>query len=172
MIEYCAMRLAPAKLWKTMTPEQRVAAADAFWRDADSPDGVNEQHVEAVLAIARRLNFRPKSVQSEPIDRRARQLAHLPDVSDAVATRALIAYHLAHQRPMMGAFLDALGIAHENGLIQAETVPAPDRAKLTAAVETLSAQFPAPDVRLYLNTLLTQDPDTWGGLNDLPALAS
>ena len=35
-----------------------------------------------------------------------------------MAGRALILYHLAEQRPMMGAFLDALGIAHENGLIR------------------------------------------------------
>ena len=31
-----------------------------------------------------------------------------------------------HQRPMMGAFLDALGIAHEEGLINEESPKAPD----------------------------------------------
>jgi hypothetical protein len=154
-----------------MTPEQRLAAAEAFWREGEEEGGVHEQHVEAVLTIARRLNFRPKSVQALSIDRRAKQLAHLPDVSDAVATRALIAYHLAHQRPMMGAFLDALGIAHENGLIPTETVPAQDPAKLKAAAESLSAGFPPADVELYLKTLVTQDPDTWGGLAKLPQLA-
>ena len=35
-------------------------------------------------------------------------------------------YHLERQRPMMGAFLDLLGIAHENGLINEENVIKPD----------------------------------------------
>ena len=80
------------------------------------------QHVEAIAAIARRMNFRTKSVQALPIDRKARQLAQLTDVSDAVATRALIAYHFSAQRPMMAAFLNALGVANDNGLITADDV--------------------------------------------------
>jgi hypothetical protein len=63
----------------------------------------------------------PKTVVSLDVDRKARHLATLGSVPDSTAARALIVYHLAEQRPMMGAFLDALGIAHENGLIQAET---------------------------------------------------
>jgi hypothetical protein len=77
--------------------------------------------------------------------------------------RALVVYHLAEKRPMMGAFLDALGIAHENGLIQQDNV-APDPAKIDAAAEALTSQFPLADVSLYLNTLLCQDPQTWGAL--------
>ena len=30
--------------------------------------------------------------------------------------------------------------------------------------EQLTQQFPADDVRLYLTTLLCQDPETWGAL--------
>ena len=55
-------------------------------------------------------------------ERKARHLATLGALPDAMAARALIIYHLAEQRPMMGAFLDALGIAHENGLIQEDAV--------------------------------------------------
>ena len=100
-------------------------------------------------------------------DRKARHLATVPNVPDTLAARALIVYHLAEQRPMMGAFLDALGIAHENGLIQQDDVK-PDRAKLASAAAALAANYPARDVALYLNTLLCQDPETWGGLRDLP----
>jgi hypothetical protein len=35
-------------------------------------------------------------------------------------------------------------------------------------VAGLAAQFPLDDVILYLNTLLCQDPETWGGV--APAL--
>jgi len=43
-----------------------------------------------------------------PIDRRTKLLAQMSDVSDAVATRALIAYHFTTRRDLMAAFLDLL----------------------------------------------------------------
>ncbi len=104
-----------------MPLEKRVLAAEAFWLDRDSPE-VDVQQMEAVATLARRLNFRARSIQALPVARRARHLAQLGDVGDTVATRALIAYHFSHQRPLMGAFLDALGIAHDNGLITEEDV--------------------------------------------------
>ena len=83
-----------------------------------------------------------------------------------MAARALVVYHLAEQRPMMGAFLDALGIAHENGVIQEDDVK-PDAEKIGPASDQIAKDFPAADVSLYLNTLLCQDPGTWGGLQDV-----
>ena len=94
----------------------------------------------------------------------------MSDVSETIATRALIAYHLTAQRPMMGAFLDALGISHEDGLITDEDVKAPAKEKVAAAAATLAGSHAADDVSLYLNTLLTQDPDTWASLDGLPQL--
>ena len=150
------------RLWKTMTPAQRLAAAEAFWRDEEAAD----EQVQAVMLIAQQKNFRPKSVMALDVERRSRQLATIVNLPDALAARVLIVYHLARQRPMMRAFLDALGIAHEDGLIQEEHVK-PDPAKLEPAASTIRAQFPGEDVSLYLNTLLVQDPDTWRGLQNI-----
>jgi hypothetical protein len=149
-----------------MPADKRVTAAAAFWRDTDSPE-IAAQHAEAVGMLARRLNFRVRSLQALPIERRARHLAQVSDVSDSVATRALIAYHFEAQRPLMAAFLDALGIAHENGLITAEDVSAPAPDILTTAVQTVRASFPSDDVELYLRTLATLDGDTWTHLDGL-----
>jgi hypothetical protein len=151
--------LTPSRLWKMMTPEQRQRAARAFWSDEEAAD----DQLQAVLLIAQQKKFRPKSVVALDLDRKTRQLASLLALPDQLAARALIVYHLAEQRPMMGAFLDALGIKHVNGLIEDEAVK-PDAEKLGAAVGRLSAEYPADDVRLYLQTLLCQDPETWGGL--------
>jgi len=150
-----------------MPLERRLSAANAFWQDENGAD----QQIEAIVAIAQKLKFRPRSVQTQPLEKKSRQLAHISDVSETVATRALIAYHLAEERAMMGAFLDALGIAHEDGLISAEDTPPPDAAKCASASKTLAEKFPADRVALYLNTLLTQDPDTWAALDGLPQLA-
>ena len=143
-----------------MPSERRIEAAELFWSDEES----EEQQVEAVAAIAGHMKFRSKSVFALPIERKARYLAGLPTVSDAVAARALVHYHLERQRPMMGAFLDALGISHENGLITAETMSPPDRERLKTAVAELASSHPAEDVALYFSTLVSQDPDTWGDL--------
>lgn len=156
----------PSRLWKDLPVETRVRAAEAFWRDDTSPE-VQVQHVEATLLLAKRLNFRPKSVLALPIERRARHLAQVNDVSDAVATRALIAYHFADMRPLMAAFLDALGIGHDQGLITDEQVEAPTRDRLAAAVETLKATFGSDDVDLYVKTLAVLDSDTWRHLEGL-----
>jgi hypothetical protein len=158
------MSLRPAEIWKSLPIDTRVAVADAFWRDDQSQD-IQAQHVEAVVALARRLNFRPKSLQALPVERRAKQLAQMDDVSDGVATRALIAFHFTAKRPLMGAFLDALGIAHDQGLITADEVAPPARERLVEAARALKGGFPDEDVSLYLRTLSALDGDTWGQLD-------
>jgi hypothetical protein len=157
----------PARLWKELTPDQRLAAADAFWRDTTSPE-IEAQHVEAIIMLARRLNFRTRSMQALPIDQRARHLARVSDVSDGIATRALIAYHFAVKRPLMSAFLDALQIPHDQGLITAETVTPPTEEALTRAVEALRPTFDMADVDLYLRTLSALDGETWANADRLP----
>ncbi len=150
----------PSQLWKQLSPERKLRAAEAFWRDENASVG----QAEALGTIAQGIKFRIKSVLSMPVEKKAKQLVALPAVSEMVAARLLVAYHLVHQRPMMGAFLDALGIAHEEGLISEEDIQPPDPVKLKAASKTLAASYPAEDVTLYLSTLTWQDPDTWGGL--------
>lgn len=152
----------PSKLWRKMPAERRIAAAELFWSDDQSTD----QQLEAVAALAAHMKFRAKSVISLPLEKKARYLSTLPSVSDAVAARALVNYHLERQRPMMGAFLDSLGIAHENGLISEDSVAKPDPDTLKTAASGLAGQYPAEDVNLYLSTLVSQDPDTWGALAD------
>jgi hypothetical protein len=146
-----------------MTHELRQQAARAFWLDEDATD----DQVQAVMLIAQQKKFRPKFILGLDIDRKARHLATLGSLPDAIAARVLIVYHLAEQRPLMGTFLDALGIKHEDGLIQDDEVN-PDPAKIGPAAAQIAQQFPAEHVSLYLNTLLCQDPQTWGVLEELP----
>jgi hypothetical protein len=149
-----------------MPAERRVTAAELFWSDDQS----TEQQIEAVAALAAHMKFRTKSVIGLPLDKKAKYLATLPTVSDSVAARALVSYHLERHRPMMGAFLDSLGIAHENGLINDENISKPDGEKLKSAASELAAKYPKEDVSLYFSTLVSQDPDTWGDLAVLSAV--
>jgi hypothetical protein len=157
----------PSRLWKQMTAGQRLRAAAALWGDGDA----SSDQTQAAQIIAKHMKFRPKTVSGLDVDRKARYLASVADLPDELAARLLVVYHLAEQRPMMGAFLDVLGIPHENGLIQDDAVT-PDPAKTTAAVAAIAREYPGPDVSLYLNTLLCQDPETWAVLQGAPEVGA
>jgi hypothetical protein len=157
----------PSQLWKQLSPERKLLAAEAFWRDENAA----VEQADAIATISQRIKFRAKSVMNMPLDKKTRQLAGMAGVSELVAARLLVAYHLAQQRPMMRAFLDALGIKHEDGLIEDEDVEAPPAEALKDAAKTLGASFPGEDVSLYLSTLIWQDPETWGALVEAPETA-
>jgi hypothetical protein len=158
----------PSRIWRRLPLERRMEAARAFWQSED--EASQTEQLEAIVALSRHMKFRPQSMQAMPLDKRAKYLAQLPAMTDSIAARALVSYHLAHQRPMMASFLDALGIAHEDGLITAENVEPPARAALGQAAANLTREYPAQDVSLYLSTLHAQDPQTWAGLAGLPQL--
>jgi hypothetical protein len=152
------------QLWKRLPEEKRLRAAEAFWND----DEAIEQQVEAMTLLARRLNARPKFIQAMPNDKKARYLASYPGMPEVLASRLLVAYHLTLQRELLKAFLDGVGIPHEDGLITTDPEAPPDAERLATAARDLDERFPQDDVSIYLGTLLTQDPDTWAGLTELP----
>jgi hypothetical protein len=158
----------PSQLWKQLSAERRLQAADAFWRDDEA---ANEQ-AEAIGIIAQRIKFRLKSVISMPVEKKAQYLVGLPAVSEILAARLLVTYHLAHQRPMMGSFLDALGIAHKEGIIADEEMKPPSPDALKNAAAAIAKSYPPDEVSLYLSTLMWQDPETWGALAELPEAAA
>jgi len=149
-----------SQLWKQLPEDEKIRAAEAFWRE---PEGI-EQQVEAMALLAQRLKARPRYIQSLPVEKRARHLAHFPSMPDVLVARLLVSYHLAHQRPMMAAFLDAIGLAHDNGLITEESPEPISAEKIAAGTQALAASFPPAAVKLYFSTLLAQDPGTWKGL--------
>jgi hypothetical protein len=157
----------PSQLWKRLSSERKLLAADAFWQDENAA----AEQAEAIVMIAQRIKFRTRSVQTLPREKKSRHLVNLGAVSEMVAARLLVAYHLYHQRAMMATFLDALGITHENGLIADEELQPPSADRLREGARAISAAFPADDVALYLSTLMWQDPETWAGLAELPELA-
>jgi hypothetical protein len=146
-----------------MPMERRIDAAGLFWEDEHSAD----QQMEAIASIATHMKFRPRSVVGLDPAKRAKYLAQLPTVTDAIAARALVNYHLERQRPMMGAFLDLLGIPHDNGLINEEHIAKPDPERVKQAAKDLATTYPPEDVSLYLATLVSQDPETWESLVDV-----
>jgi hypothetical protein len=148
------------RLWKHLPPEERLAAATAFF--AEPPP---ELAGTALGALVKARHLRPQAARALAPDAQARILATVLDPGEPLAHGLLVSFHLAQRRPLLGAFLDALSLPHEDGVLKEETEPAPpvDVEKARSAVAAL-VSFPAGQVRTYLNTLWLQDPERWGAL--------
>jgi len=153
------------RLWKHFPPEERLAAATAFF--AEPPP---ELAGTALGALVKARHLRPQAARALAPDAQARILATVLDPGEPLAQGLLVSLHLAHRRPLLGAFLDALSLPHENGVLKEETEPAPPVGveKARSAVAAL-ASFPVDQVRTYLNTLWLQDPERWGALEAVAA---
>jgi hypothetical protein len=152
------------KLWKALTPEERVQGISAALDDDENGWVKNTTRG----AVAGALKFRPQTVATWPRAKLVSEAARLPLDDVQLLGAYLIDLHLGHRRPMMAAFLDALGIPNDKGRIDSEnTELAPlESGRLAAAADALMATFPADDIVVYFLTLLLQDAPTWGGLAD------
>jgi hypothetical protein len=149
------------RLWKHLTPQERLAAATRFWNEPPQ-----EVVGTALAAIIKARRLRPQVARSLPLEARARAVASLLDPGEPLAASLLVALHLGERRPILGAFLDALGFPHEDGILTeaADQLPRPEVDAARRAATALLPAFPARDVAVYLNTLWLQDPDRWAAL--------
>jgi hypothetical protein len=150
------------KLWKALTPEERALGISAAL--ADDENGWVKTTTRGAVAAA--LKFRPQTVATWPKAKLVSEAARLPLDDVQLLSAYVVDLHLGHRRPMMAAFLDALGIPNDHGRIDSETteVGPQDPAAVRKAADTIAAQFPADEVVTYFLTLLLQDAAVWNGL--------
>jgi hypothetical protein len=160
-----AFETSATRLWKNLRPEERLRAAAVFF--AEPPP---ELAGTALGALVKARHLRPQAARSLEPEAQARILATVLDPGEPLAQGLLVGLHLADRRPLLGAFLDALALPHEDGILTdaAEAAPPVDDARARAAVGALGG-FPADQVRTYLNTLWLQDPERWRALEGTAA---
>jgi hypothetical protein len=148
------------RLWKSLPAEDRRAATSAFFAEPPA-----ELAGAALTALVKARNLRPQAARALAPDAQARILATVLDPGEPLAQGLLVSLHLGYRRALLGAFLDALALPHEDGVLkeEADSVAPVDVAKAKAAVAAVAAH-PAGEVRTYLNTLWLQDPDRWAAL--------
>jgi len=151
------------RLWKSLTPEERLAAATHFWKE---PPAEVAGTALGVLVKARHL--RPQAARALEPAAQARILATVLEPGEPLAAALLVALHLGERRPILAAFLDALSLPHEDGLLKPETEPPPalDQDTARRAVSAL-APFARHQVTTYLNTLWLQEPERWSILEKM-----
>ena len=156
-------RLGPARVWRSLDRSAREQAARAMWTSND-----DDVRLEASMALARQLRFRPQFVATLPLAKRVGYLARQVRPDDSLAGSLLLALHLGDRRTLLATFLDALGIPHDDGIIDEDhELRSPDHEALVAAVAALDERFQTTEVDLYLATLLAIDPGTWEPLRTI-----
>jgi hypothetical protein len=114
--------------------------------------------------------MRPQAARSLPDEEKSRVLASVLEPGEGVAATLIVALHVGERRPLLAAFLDALGLPHEDGILKEEADDAPPLTEVAArcGVAALASVFPRPQVLGYLNALWLQDPERWGALERAP----
>ena len=149
------------RLWKALTPEERAQGITAALTDDEN----GWVKTTTRVAVAGALKFRPQTVSTWPRPKLVSEAARLPLDDVQLLSAYLVDLHLGHRRPMMAAFLDALGIPNENGRIDSDTteVAPQDAERVRRAADVVSARYPADEVVTYFLTLLLQDAGVWAG---------
>ncbi|HWA16102.1 MAG TPA: hypothetical protein VG817_06710, partial [Gemmatimonadales bacterium] len=124
--------------------------------------------VQYVATLPRFKAFRPQAIKKLTNKELISAIAGSTQLTQDMIRSALISLHLPARAAMLGAFMDSLGIPHEDGLIaEGATVKLPGADKLATAVIGLAKQFPPRDVGIYLLSLVAMDPETWSPLADV-----
>jgi len=116
-------------------------------------------------AVAEARKVRSVFLERQPrAQRHTTMLATLTKPALEPVTANLIrTWLLKKYKTLLADFLDALGIAHKDGVV--EDLPASmDNAKLTAAVEATLAKYPHEVVAVYLNAFNEMNEVEWPNL--------
>lgn len=148
------------RIWRALSRDERRLAAAAFMREP-----IPELYPAALGAIVRQRKMRPQAARAMSVEEQAAAVASVLDPGEPLAGALLVALHLAERRPLLAAFLESLGLPHEDGVMKEEADAATlDAARVEAAARALAERFPREQVACYFNVLLLQDPERWSAL--------
>jgi hypothetical protein len=135
----------------------------AFAHESDKP-----VYKATLAAVAQARHVRPVFLEHQPHSQQyAAMVATLARPAlDAAAGGLIRAWLLKKQKTMLVDFLDALGIKHEDGVV--ETLPAEmDDARLKSAVASLLARYPQEAIIVYLNAFNEMNEANWTNLKTM-----
>jgi hypothetical protein len=145
-----------------MSPAQAVEIINYAY-DSDKP-----LYHAVVKAVADARKLRPVFLERQPrAERHKDMVATLSRPAlDAVTGNLIRTWLLKKYQPMLGDFLDALGIVHKEGVV--DDLPATvEDAKLHAAVDALLAKYPPEVVAIYLQAFNEMNEADWPNLKTM-----
>jgi len=119
----------------------------------------------ALAAVAEAKHVRPVFLERQPrAERHTTMLSALTKPNlDPAAAAFIRAWLVKKQQAMLVDFLNALGIVHENGVVE-ELPGEMDDAKLKPAIELLLGKYPHEVVAVYLNAFNDMNAANWPNL--------
>ena len=110
--------------------------------------------------LAKLLKFRPQAIRKLPLAQRAKKARSLMlSRKNAELAYEVLGTYLMRTRPeLVTDFLDAVGIEHEDGIVE-DVSAEPEAGKIEAAVATLDRSHPEEEVTLYLALSAQTWPD-------------
>jgi hypothetical protein len=119
-------------------------------------------------AVAEARKLRPVFLERQPRPQRhAAMLATLARPAlELVAGNLIRAWLLKKHKQMLADFLDALGIPHQDGVVE-DLPSAMDEAKIRAAVDALLAKYPPEVVAVYLHAFSEMNTVGWPHLKTM-----
>ena len=152
------------RIWNLMGPERRQAAAEALWSNPE----LRAAQQQAETLLAKKLKARPIFIRRLPPERKAAYLARDMAANTYLWDAALSAYHFAGHRSMLADFLNAAGIANENGLYETVGSAKPPTSEiLEKTIDQLLEKYRKLDVVIYLGALVVQDGEFWANLRPI-----
>ncbi len=153
----------PYAVWDLMTDDERGEAAKALWRDAD-----HDARTVVETALAKELKFRTHALRKLPVEKLAARLVRMaPEMPDTLLFQFLFYLHMSERRALMVEFLDAVGVPHDDGVLnlpEDAEPPAKDTVE-KAGRDLLKAHD--HEALVYLATLRVADKELWEGLEPI-----
>lgn len=127
-----------------------------------------ELYRATLTAVANARKVRPVFLDKQPRkERHAGMIAYLsrPGLELAAGTM-LRGWLLKAHKSLLADFLDGVGIAHKDGVVD-DLPDSVDDAKLKTAVDTLLTKQPADVVKVYLHSFNTMNESQWKNLETI-----
>lgn len=147
------------ELFGFMSPDLADQILEATYAD-------NRDVYRATLnAVAQSKRVRPLFLERQPRKERHKAMAAAlarPSMEEA-SSGQLRGWLVRHQSAVLIDFLNALGIAHKEGVVE-ELPPSMEDAKLAGAVDALLGKHPQEVVVIYLHAFNSMNGDGWPNL--------
>lgn len=161
-----------------MRPHQIIAGMDQEQFDGIM-GAIAEESPEAVksttVAAAQILRFRPKFLLKQPLPKRLKSIrgAMSRMTANDLAEEILAVYFLKCRLPLLTAWLDAMELEHEEGILTQDEVPCPEKDVLEAKVAEFRGQGASDgseaDRDLMLRVFGAQAAIDWPTLDEIVA---
>ncbi len=147
-------------------PPAQVAQLFTYLRENEKP-----LYQATMDTLAKQRKLRAIFLEKKPLPERHAWMQAIigKSVNASVAAHLLQIWLVGAHVKMLCDFLDALGITHdENGTIE-ELPPAPPKAEIQKAVETLLEKHDRESVAIYLHAFQAMDDEGWSSLEEVLA---